>query len=119
MKKLFISFILCFVFFLSKAQTSIAPEDAKNYIGKTVTVCGKVKSTYQPNTKSHPTFIDFGNKYPNAVFSIVIWESDLSKFSYKPKKKLKRKHLCVTGVVKMYKDKPEIVVSDPSQIKIK
>src|ERR1700730_14987773 len=118
MKKILIAFVFLNLGFYVNAQT-VAPEDAKNYVGKTITVCGKVQSTYQPNSTSHPTFIDFGNKYPNAVFSIVIWESDLSKFSYKPKQKLKHKQLCVTGVVKMYKEKPEIVVSDPSQIKIK
>ncbi|HYM94726.1 MAG TPA: hypothetical protein VET23_11345 [Chitinophagaceae bacterium] len=119
MKKLFIAVFFSVLFFVARSQ-DITPEDAKNYVGKTVTVCGKVKSTYQPNSvNSHPTFIDFGNKYPNAIFTAVIWESDLSKFSYKPKRKLKHKKICVTGVIKLYKEKPEIIVSNPSQIKIK
>src|SRR5436853_3524967 len=114
MKKILITAaFLIFSFFL-KAQT-ITPEEAKDNVGKTVTVCGKVRSTYKTNSvNSNPTFLDFGKKYPNAVFSVVIWENTLSKFSYNPKRKLKHKKICVTGKIKLYKERPEIVVDDPS-----
>jgi hypothetical protein len=119
MKSLFLIFFL-FFFFLNLRSQTIAPEDAKNYVGKRVTVCGKVKSTYKPDKiNARPTFVDFGGKYPNNVFSVVIWENDLPKFNYVPKRKLKRKNICVTGEIKLYKNKPEIVVTDPSQIEFR
>ena len=40
-------------------------------------------------------------------------------FSYKPGEYLKGKTICVTGVVKDYKGKPEIVVDKEEQVKVR
>ena len=118
MKKILITAAFIIFTFILRAQT-ITPEEAKDNVGKKVTVCGKVKSTYKTNSiNSNPTFIDFGKKYPNAIFTVVIWESALPKFSYVPKRKLKHKKICVTGTIKLYKGRPEIIVDDPGQIKM-
>jgi len=42
----------------------------------------------------------------------------LAKFTY-PLTGLTNKNVCVTGSVKLYKDKPEMTVNSPSQIAIK
>jgi len=38
------------------------------------------------------------------------------KFKY-DLKELEGKNICVTGLIKEYKGKPEVIVSDPTQIK--
>jgi hypothetical protein len=48
----------------------------------------------------------------------VIKGEDRSKFKGQPEVDYKDKNICVTGVLVDFKGKPEIVVSDPSQIKI-
>lgn len=99
----------------SFAQT-IIPDSAKNYVGKEVTVCGEVKGTY--TSKNNQTvFMNFGEDYPNQVFSVIIFADDAKKFSENPATSYKFKNICVTGVVKLYKGKPEIVVTETKQIK--
>jgi DNA/RNA endonuclease YhcR with UshA esterase domain len=42
-----------------------------------------------------------------------------SNFSYKPEDYLKGKTICVTGTIKEYKGKPQIVVDKEDQIKVR
>jgi DNA/RNA endonuclease YhcR with UshA esterase domain len=85
-------------------------------VGQTATVCGEVASTkYDAHLRSQPTFFDFGKPYPNQVFTAVIFGSDRAKFGT-PETTLQAKHVCVTGQVRNYRVKPEIIVSDPSQL---
>jgi hypothetical protein len=123
--KLFFLFIALFFFSyilanVAYAQTSISPEEAYKHIGKTQTVCGTVASTYYSNRgKGQPTFLNLNKPYPNQIFTIVIWGSDRPKFSQPPETMYKNTKVCVTGKITTYKNKPEIVVKDPSQIQIK
>ncbi len=109
-------------FFNSKTQTStqdcIQASDTKNYIGKNISVCGKVVSaTYASRTKGKPTFINLDKPYPNQVFSIVVWGDDRSKFGT-PENDFRDKTIRVTGKVELFRGTPEIVVTDPSQVVI-
>ena len=110
--------LMIFFSFSCHAQTRIDPSQSKAYVGKSVTVCGKIYGSYQSlRSKGQPTFLDMGGKYPNATFTVLVWGDDLSKFDYSLNS-LVEKTVCVTGLIKLYRDKPEIIVSDPSQIKI-
>jgi len=87
--------------------------EAYSYIGKNATIEGfilEVKKT----TKA--AFLNFENPYPNQCFTAVIFASKLSLFpdvySYKDKK------VRVSGLIKEYKGKPEIILENPSQIEI-
>lgn len=111
-----ISFIALFAFKAS-AQTTIPAKDAAKHIGETVTICDKVFGTKLldgPNI----TFLDLGGAHPNQELTLVIKGEDRGKFTGKPEVDYKDKNICVTGVVVDFKGKPEIVVSDPSQIKL-
>jgi micrococcal nuclease len=57
--------------------------------------------------------------YPNQIFTVLIWGSDRNKFKEAPEDMYNSKMICVTGLIKDYKGKPEIIVNDPEQIKIK
>lgn len=96
----------------------IATSDAKNYIGKTVSICGiVVTATYASRTKGSPTFLNLDKAYPNQVFTVVIWGSDRGKFGT-PENDFRGKSVRVTGVIELYRGSPEIVVKEPSQIVI-
>lgn len=107
--------ILIIVTVSLKAQ-SITAEQAKNYIGKPATVCGTVAGIFTSD-KSGITFISMGADYPKNTFTIVVFKDAVAKFSYRLST-LKNKSICVTGKIKNYKGKPEIVADNESQIKM-
>lgn len=84
---------------------------------KPTTVCEKVYST-RLMAASQITFLNLGGEYPNQKLSIVIKGKDRSKFPVAPELAFKDKTICVTGIISDYNGKPEIVVTDPDQIKI-
>ena len=85
--------------------------------GKTSTICEKVYSTKFMDG-SQMTFVNLGGEYPHQKLSVVIKGKDRSKFPVAPELAYKDKTICVTGVVSDYNGKPEIVVTDPEQIKV-
>lgn len=99
---------------------TITTEDAINHVGETITVCGKVfGGKYLDHANGKPTFINMGAAYPNSPFTLVIFGSDRGSFSYAPEQFLDNKNICVTGLIKLYKGKPEIIVNKESQIEMK
>ena len=105
---------------LHAQENYITPEEAYKYIGETKTVCGTVASaTYAVRSSGKPTFLNLNKPYPNHVFTIVICGSDRGKFKNPPEVFFKGKEVCVTGLITTYRGKPQIEVSEPSQIKIK
>jgi DNA/RNA endonuclease YhcR with UshA esterase domain len=101
----------------SSAQT-IRAGDAKNHIGETATVCGKVASTrYAAGSRGQPTFLNLDEPYPRQIFTILIWGSDRPKFG-EPEVTYRGKSVCVTGQIKEYRGVPEVVASEPEQIKV-
>jgi len=105
---------------LHAQENYITPEEAYKYIGETKTVCGTVASaTYAVRSRGKPTFLNLNKPYPNHVFTIVIWGSDRGKFKNPPEVFFKGKEVCVTGLITTYRGKPQIEVSEPSQITAK
>jgi len=100
----------------SAGAVDLRPEDAVRHIGETATVCGVVASAkFEANAKSQPTLLDLGKSNPHAVFSAVIYGDHRSKFGT-PETSLRGKRICVTGQISDYRGKPEIVLTDPSQL---
>jgi hypothetical protein len=61
--------------------------------------------------------LNLGGAYPNQKITVVIKAEDRGKFKDAPDTYYDGKKVCVTGHVEMYKGKPEIVVTDASQLK--
>jgi micrococcal nuclease len=98
----------------------IKPEEAKNHIGDSLTVCGSVDGgKYLENANRQPTLLDMGGSYPNQALTLLIWGDNRSRFSYKPEEALRGKEVCVTGKIILYKDKPEIILDSEAQVKVK
>ena len=101
------------------AQKTLMATEAKDHIGEQATVCGKVVSTrYAESSRGSPTFLNFDQPYPNQVFTLLIWGSDRSKFG-DPETSYRGKRICVTGKLTSFKGIPEVVASEPAQIKMK
>jgi DNA/RNA endonuclease YhcR with UshA esterase domain len=101
-------------------SATITPSDASSHVGETLTVCGKVfGGRFLENSNGSPTLINMGADYPDNPFTLVIYGSDRGSFSYRPEIWLPGKTICVTGLIKLFKGKPEIVVTKESQIRVK
>jgi len=92
----------------------ISWKDAHNYYGKVVTVEGKVVATYN---SGKACFLNFHRNWKR-YFTAVIFASNLNKFKLPPEDYYNNKMVRVTGLIKEYKGKPEIIITSPSQITI-
>jgi DNA/RNA endonuclease YhcR with UshA esterase domain len=100
----------------STSAAVVSPEDAAGHVGETATVCGIVASVkFAPSSPAQPTFLDLGKPYPDPAFTAVIFGDDRAKFGT-PEKSLQGKRICVTGGIRLYHGKPEIILNDPSQL---
>jgi DNA/RNA endonuclease YhcR with UshA esterase domain/HKD family nuclease len=92
----------------------ISWQDAEQYVGQEVTVQGQVVHTYD---SGKVTFLNFDEDYRNTL-TIVLFPSIYDQFPEKPAVYFDGRLIQVSGPVKMYEGKPEIVVSDPAQIQV-
>ena len=117
MKKLIIALFITFASTTAFAQTTIAVKDAAKHIGENVTICDKI---YGGKFLSGAglTLIDMGGAHPNEVVTLLIKGDDRKKFKEAPEDAFKGKAVCVTGTLVDYKGKPEIIITDPAQIKL-
>jgi hypothetical protein len=104
--------------FLS-AQTQISIDSVSAYIGKTVKVCDKVAGTFVTKGDKPVTYLNLGADFPNSKLTIVIFQKDLPNFPITPSDHYKGLNVCVSGKVKKYKEKLEIIANGPEQIEVK
>jgi DNA/RNA endonuclease YhcR with UshA esterase domain len=117
MKNIIILALFAVLSVKASAQTIIAAKDAAKHIGETVTITEKVFSgKYFENNKM--TLLDLGGYNPNQLITVMIPGADKEKFKGNPEADYKGKEITVTGKIIDYKGKPEIVVTDPKQLKI-
>jgi hypothetical protein len=98
------------------AADTIPSAKAKDHVGQEGTVCGKVADTRYLESGKKPTFLNFDERYPNHTFTVVIFGENRAKFGT-PEKDYLDKNICVTGKIEDYNGKPEIIVTEPQQIK--
>jgi DNA/RNA endonuclease YhcR with UshA esterase domain len=95
---------------------SITPADAKNHIGKRMTVCGVVASAnYDARSSRRPTFLNLDESYPHQIFTALIWGEDREKFGT-PEISLKGKRICVSGLIEEYRGAQQIILRKASQL---
>ena len=95
---------------------TLTAAQAKDHMGETATVCGMVASaTFAARLKGAPTFLNLDTPYPDHIFTALIWGRDRPKFR-QPEVQYRDKRVCVTGSIKMFRGRPEIIVKELSQI---
>jgi DNA/RNA endonuclease YhcR with UshA esterase domain len=104
----------------AKIRTTLSAQEALQHVQETNTVCGVVASTrYLESSKAKLTFLNLDKPYPDQPFTAVIPEAVRAKFKGPPPEEfLKGKRICVTGLITINREKPQIMIDDPSQIKI-
>ncbi len=99
---------------MAKSQTTVAIKDVVNHVGKEVTLCDSV---YSARSLDNLSLLNLGGSFPKEVITIVVFKADRSKFEKDPVNLFENKRICVTGKVTLYKEKLQIVVNDPKQLK--
>jgi DNA/RNA endonuclease YhcR with UshA esterase domain len=97
------------------AETITAAE-AKNHVDKDVTVEGTVSEVHHA-ASGRAIFIEIGGRYPSNLFSAVIFKDHFNKFPTVDS--LVGKTVDVTGRIKDYRGRAEIILDDPEQLKVK
>ena len=111
---LYSGLVLFLILSIANASTVIRWDEAQNYYGQTVTVEGKIVATYN---SGKACFLNFHPDYKKH-FTAVIFKSAFSRFPSSPENYYYGKEVQVTGKIKKYRGKPEIILNDPAQIKI-
>jgi micrococcal nuclease len=92
----------------------ISWRDAAEYYGQTMTVEGKIVVT---NNTGRVCFLNFHEDW-RRYFTAVIFASDFDKFPAHPEDHYLNHVVRVRGLIKEYRDKPEIILKSPVQIEI-
>ena len=106
---------MSFIYAGGFCQSKINVDSAANHYGEKVTICSKV---YGTKALEKLTLINIGDAYPKSPLTIVIFAKDRSNFKEAPDAMYNDKTICVTGVIKEYNSKPEIIVTSSDQITI-
>jgi hypothetical protein len=96
-------------------STCIDFKKAGDYVGEYKCVTGKVDHVYISSKGN--VFLNFCPDYRTCPFFAVIFASDSYKFSNP--KQYQGKVVEISGVIKTYQGRAEIILNDPAQIKIK
>jgi DNA/RNA endonuclease YhcR with UshA esterase domain len=95
---------------------TVSPDDTAGHVGETATVCGVVASAeFSAASRSQPTFLDMERPYPNLPFTAVIFGDNRAKFGA-AETTLRGKRVCVTGQIRDYRGRPEVILHDPRQL---
>ncbi len=93
-------------------------DEAASYAGQEVIVEGPVvDSHFAEQSKGQPTFLNLGRPYPDPErFTVVIWAESRSRFPQPPEAAYQDSTIRVSGTVRLYQGRPEIVVDGPEDI---
>jgi DNA/RNA endonuclease YhcR with UshA esterase domain len=101
-----------------KLKILLKAEEAKNYIGETVTVCDiVVDARFLESSATQPTLLNLGAAFPNQHLTIFIAKEVRTSLANKPEEFYQGKKVCVTGKVTEYRGKPQIVLVKKEDMK--
>ncbi len=92
---------------------TISPTEASRHIGEIATVEGQVSQVHI-DARSGVTFLNMGGRYPSNAFTGVIFSDYAGQFPGVGS--LEGQVVRITGKLKLYKGKPEIILRKGSQI---
>ena len=103
----------------SAGAATVTPADVMGQVGHSAKVCGVVASAnYAADARAHPTFltlVDPGQKNPTGALTAVIYGTDRTKFG-NPEVNLPGQRVCAAGFISYFRQRPEMILSNPSQL---
>lgn len=115
LKRLFFAVGLGLALVTAVQAETITPHQAAQFVGASVTVEGVVSQV--STSRGGTTFINFGGRYPNHVFYGVIFKNSAGQFP--GVHGLEGRAVAISGKIKSYKGKPQIILSSSGQIELR
>ena len=111
--------VLLFILIITFTFAFISTTEAKNHIGEYAEVCGKIYGVY--HHRNGHIFLNLDGKYPHQKMSVIIWKRYTTEFKeyHLLEKHILGKTICVKGVIKSYKNIPEIFLKNKYQLEFK
>lgn len=100
------------------AAPTVAVEDAADHVGEYVTVVGRVANVF--TSRPGNTFLNFGAAHPNQIFSATVFARYAEAFAdeFDDLHDLEGKRVRITGKIRLYQGKPQIILESPSQLEV-
>jgi len=117
MRKLIAAIAVLMISSFSLSAQSITPDEAAKRVGDTVSVCGKIFGGKYFDGKI--TLLNMGAAFPKSPLTIVVDEVNRKNFSSPPEELYKGKDVCIRGLVKEYKGKPQIFIIKEEDVVVK
>ncbi len=96
-------------------SSAAEPAPANITVGTQVTDNGPYAVVNVNISKARDGFLNIGGAYPNQTLTIFVAEADMAKFDIEA---YAGKRILVRGIIAVSNGKPQIKVTDPSQIRI-
>jgi hypothetical protein len=94
-------------------------ETVAQQVGETVVFCGTpAQVTVRGRDHEGPVFLNFGGKYPDNTFSVVIWSDVAGDQIGELEERYSDKLLLIHGVVAEHNGKPEIKLAALKDIEV-
>lgn len=119
MKRQFLILLMGLFTHFLLSQALVPLDSISNHIGATIKVCDKVMDTFMTKGERKIAYLNFGGRYPDHKFTVVMFMSKLPESKNDPVVYYKDKNICVIGELTLYKDKPQIVLKAWEQIELK
>lgn len=107
---------------MGASLAAIPWDQAKNHIGETARVTGRIVATYKsegdPNRDDDGAiFFNFDKNY-RGKFHLIMFPSAYGRFPGPPEVMFRNKNIAVTGKITEHRGTPQIEVTNPSQIRV-
>src|SRR6266567_6854777 len=97
---------------IAQRPVTCTAAEAGKHVGEIATVTDKVDGVHQSSKGN--IFLNMGGKYPNQAFTAWIPSASAGQFSNP--QQYEGKTVAVSGKITLYRGKPEIIVTNVSQI---
>jgi len=117
LKKLLFIVTLALIPCISHAAEQIPSNKVAFHVGETLMVCGKVAAVSDLNKR---VVINLGKDYPNEDIGLLIWNTDKAGFEQRfgNLSNLKGYQVCATGTIEVYKDHPQMKLSNSMMLRL-
>ena len=113
--------LACAFVLIAHAQQMICSatvETVAQHKGEKVVFCGTPAEVYVTKKANGPVFLRFGDNYPDAYFTVVIFSEVACADREALATRLKGHALRVRGLVKPYKGRPEIILKRMADLEV-
>ena len=96
-------------------STCVPFAEASSHVGEASCISGRILKVF--TSKAGNTYLDFCEDYRSCPFSSVIFSEDRGKFG--DLSFLQGQVVEIRGLVSYYKERPQIIVREPEQLKLR